>query len=271
MTFRDDRDALVARIESLEASVADAEKRVAQARAEVEALKQSDQGRRVAALEAQVSGARAAAKVLLSLFLLALGAVGYLALAPRAPEGTEPSPSSRSAALLVRIDGAPFDHVVRRASGAARPLHNFPALIHDRGEDTLWVIGRGVDQRFPAAQLEEALDAYRGLLLQRGYAPDGARAGPDGNLGDILADMNVEERDDAPFTAAQVEALETLTPAEVWGRLSGAGGGPSDRLIMYAHLDGLSVQRAGLDRTFSMESARRAFALFEDELARRRP
>ncbi|MCZ7686698.1 MAG: hypothetical protein M5U28_51295 [Sandaracinaceae bacterium] len=84
MTFRDDRDALVARIESLEASVADAEKRVMQARAEVEALKQSDQGRRVAALEAQVSGARAAAKLLLSLFLLSLGAIG----APTGPSGT---------------------------------------------------------------------------------------------------------------------------------------------------------------------------------------
>lgn len=184
---------------------------------------------------------------------------------PAGPAAELPTAATDEAALLSTVDGADPDAVMRYFSGNLPNLMNHPAIHWTRGSDTLFVSGRGALERFPAADLDRALDRYRALLVERGYEPEGTppREPQTGMVFVPMSDLFPSESEaQSLFTPEQLTAIRNLRPTTVWHHLAGRDGSRHDRVVMYASSAGLAILSRTTEETIPMSSASQAFTRF---------
>ncbi|MFK7989096.1 MAG: hypothetical protein AB8I08_23965 [Sandaracinaceae bacterium] len=257
MAFRDQTEALSARVEVLETRAKRAEAELEAAQGELDRLRGAHAGKlaaRVDALEARARQGRS--YVLLAVVAAVLASAGATYALTR-PDSQRPTIS----ALGPAANELSFEDLVRYYSGATLPMHNFPAAVFDREGGRVWIVGRGADAWFSAEELTRAFDAYRAVLVARHYRPEGAPAAAETGL-QIASRLREEVGvDETGFTPEQRAAVSAVVAAEGWRRLA-TGGGSAGRLLMYAHSDGISVLNGDAAQTVPMEESDRAFAMF---------
>jgi hypothetical protein len=193
--------------------------------------------------------------------------------AESAPAPVEPlsnAPTDVPGRLAV-IDTAPAHDVLRYFSGNFPNLMNHPAIWWTRGQSELVVSGRGSLQRFELSRMDEALEAYRALLVSCRYRPEGAPPEP---APDEMVVMRMdelfpsEEEARRAFTPEQFQAIQNVSATALYAHFSGNDGSTHDRVIVYASSLGLDVISKTSRETIPMGESSRAFAAFRQAVTR---
>jgi hypothetical protein len=189
--------------------------------------------------------------------LIAIGAYALLLLV--LPQSGAAQDNDMGPLAQVRAEQA-FGYL----SGNYRTFHNHPAIFSDSGTGRLVVLGTGYRRDFPLAKAADAVKAYRNLLVDRGYEPDGKKKKKsrqeeyDELMGMLVATMSDSTK--GLFTAEQLERFGDLAPSAGYDYFSGHTGGYPNHPVIYAHLHGFTIVGRGFKKDMPMKQASKAFA-----------
>jgi hypothetical protein len=165
------------------------------------------------------------------------------------------------------LAGVRADHAFAYLSGNFQTLHNHPALYADSASGMMVVIGNGYRREFPLAKAADAVKAYRNLLYDRGYEPDGKkrpkkRKSAEEEYQELLRMVSSELSDSVKrlFTADQLEHFSSISPSAGYDFFSGYSGGYPNHPVIYAHLYGFTIVGRGFKKDVPMKQASAAFA-----------
>jgi hypothetical protein len=163
-------------------------------------------------------------------------------------------------------DVAP-DRAFAYLSGNLQPLHNHPAIYADSATGRFVVVGHGYRREFPLANTGEALKAYRNLLYDRNYEPDGKkrakkRKSSEEEYQELLRMVTNELSDSAKslFTSDQLDRFGSISPSAGYEYFSGYTGAYPNHPVIYAHLYGFTIVGRGFKKDMTMKEATKAFA-----------
>lgn len=163
----------------------------------------------------------------------------------------------------------PADRAFAYLSGNLQTLHNHPAMYADSASGTIVVVGNGLRRAFPIAKAADAVKAYRNLLLDRGYEPDGKKRPrkkktADEEYQELLAMMSHDLSDSVKslFTPEQLERFGNISPSAGYDFFSGYTGAYPNHPVIYAHLYGFTVVARGVRKDLTMKQATKAIAEF---------
>lgn len=148
-------------------------------------------------------------------------------------------------------------------SGHYQTLHNHPAVYADSASKKFVVIGTGYRKEFPFKKGADAMKAYRKLLLDRSYEPDGQRKRQDEFA---MFDFSGELSDSVKrhFTKAQLDQFGDVAPAVGYRYFSGHTGSYPNHPTIYAHGTGFTIVARGVEMEMSMREAKKAFTTYLD-------
>lgn len=178
-----------------------------------------------------------------------------------------------SAAVLNEIS---TENLARYFGNNFHVIGNNPCIYFDSIENSYFVCGKKVFEKFPADKAEDAVASYIHLLYDCGYAPDGKEKedtmthvnmnGKDYvyvQMSDLLPEMTAEEK--ALFNGNQLSVLNTTSCSYGYHYLSANRHCPN----AYAASKKITLETGKQPREISTDSASIALKFFTDEVKQR--
>ena len=155
-------------------------------------------------------------------------------------------------------------------------IGNNPCIYFDSTENSYFVCGKKVFEKFPADQSDAAVASYIHLLYDCGYAPDGkvkedtmTHVNMNGKdyvyvqMSDLLPEMTAAEK--ALFHGNQLSTLNTTSCSYGYHYLSAYRHCPN----AYAASEKITLETGNPPREISADSASYALKLFTEEVKKR--
>lgn len=155
-------------------------------------------------------------------------------------------------------------------------IGNNPCIYFDSTENSYFVCGKKVFEKFPADKAEDAVASYIHLLYDCGYAPDGKEkedtmqhVSMDGKdyvyvqMSDLLPEMTATEK--ALFSGNQLSTLNTTSCSYGYHYLSANRHCPN----AYAASQKITLETGNPAREISTDSASIALTIFTAEVKKR--